>query len=259
MPAAVENNTLVGPVPKIVGRLVTKRIFTSRKSGTFRALCCLTILTPKGNLIDIQVWSSPPGQKAFCIYRKAHIDSYIKITDIENLKAPDPKYSNSNYVSVNGHWWLDEEDDEEELDLKKFVPCSTDLEKAIKCIRDRGTANVLAIFLAIHRGPGKHYNQEGRPSVQGYYLELVDECGKKFYVLVWHATRIDKGRYDILNCNVGQSVLITNCRPSIPPTNKNGGKLENRYTLTSLSTPAIDSDCISVNRILDLKRKFQNR
>lgn len=238
----------------IVGKLVQKRIFQTRKSDSNLTLCALTLLRSDGSLVDVQCWTTLPRTKAFYVNRKVKRDEYYKISNIDGLKQPDTRYSNSQFITTNSRWWLDTCDDG--FQPRRFVPFSTDLDKCIETIKDDGTVNVLAIFLALHPGPGKHYNRQRKPAVQGYYAEFVDEKGMRFYVLIWHAARIDRSKYEILDCSPGQSVLIMNCRASRPPLE--GFDLTNRYTLTSLCTPVVDSGCVSQNRIQELKRKYHS-
>lgn len=231
MPIITETNGSNGLT--VIGKLVTKRIFLTRRSGQTLALCSLTLLRSDGSLVDIQCWSSGEGRKAYCVYRKVERDRWYKVTDVEGLVEPDERYSTSDYITKSSRWMI--EPYEKKGKLNRMVKCCTSIQKTIQTIKDMGTANVLGRFVSLHRGPSKF-------GVQGYYVKLEDNNGDLFNVLVWHLARIDRNKYELLHCTPGKTVLIMNCRPSRPPTTIENSR---NYTFTSICTPVVDSGCVS--------------
>lgn len=224
------------------GKLVAKRMFFRRGSPPILAII---FIDENGRQIDLLSFRS--GSKSYTVYSKFHENRSCSVRVWGQLKKPDQKYSSSSLEARS--WYIDGLDEDVKLD--KFLMCSTNLQSTIEILKTE-TANILATYRSHEEGPGIHFYR-GEFRVQGYFVNLVDESGQDFRVLVWQTKAVMKdSKFPLFKCKSGDTVLIPCVRSSYLPPGS-----QRPYTLTSLYPPVIDSKCVESKRIIDLKRKFR--
>lgn len=229
----------------IVGKLVSKKLFSkwSPRSNRQITVMTLTLLDEAGDLIDFETWNR---RKAYCVYRKVHEDNCYFVNGKGEFIEPNKQYSTSKYLTKR--WQLIEPD--EDVSIKKYLRCSTVLQNTINNkVENNEADNIVGVYLGTVKGRDTR-------AVRGYYAKLGDEKGRVYYVLLWHAPRLDKAsKFALFNCEVGDTVLVQNARKSYPPIDPSVPKL---YTLTSLNPPILNSECVQRKRIHDLQTGFKN-
>jgi len=225
-------------------------MFFGKKKSDGESFCLLTLVLvdESGEVIEFKTWRE---EKAYCVYRKVQPDICYEVTGSYPLKlhTPNPEFSTAKYETTS-HWRIDPMQD---LKLKRYLNCSTTLNSAIRNIKERGSDNVLGVYLKLITGPCK-YVVRGKPLIQGYWVKLADDSGRKFLVLVWHSVKCDRSKFSLFNCEEGDTVLIPCARPSCPPRDLPD---EQHYTLTSIYQPVVDSDCVSNRRKIDLIKNYK--
>lgn len=237
---------MTSDAPKVwvfIGKLVAKRMFFRRG---LPPILVVVFINEDGQLIDLLCFSSE--SKSYTVFRKVQENRCYKVRIWGQLKKPDPKYSSSSLETKS--WYIDEEINGER-GFGRFVDCTTNLQNTIEILKTR-TANVLAVYKGHEEGPGKNF-YKGEFKVQGYFVNLVDESGQDFNVLVWHTKATMKGsKFPLFRCKTGDTMLIPCARSSYLPPGS-----QRPYTLTSLYPPVIDSQCVESKRIIHLKRRFR--
>lgn len=233
-------------------KMICKRIYhgpsTKRKHNKTHLILTLVLIDADGQTIELKSWNR---EKIFCVYRKVNEDISYQITGSGELTTPDSDYSNSDYETYS--WWIDEIED---IRLRKYLTCSSDVQKVAKSLKQGNRDNVLGVYTGdTYPGPKIHYIPAlDKYAVEGHFFRLQDESGQDFYVLVWHSTRIDKSKFALFHCEAGDTILVNSVRKGYPsPDLPDGDKL---LTLTSIYPPVVESECISNRRKRDLKHKY---
>lgn len=237
---------------KIQGKCVHRRIFVHRDPETRRPqhLLTITLMDISGETVELKSWNIT---KVYCVYRKTKVNQSYEVTGHKGFDTPNKTYSTSEYqINGNSRWWIEPLVDD--IEPERFLKCMSNFKRILIAL-EAGPVNVIGVFVRMAEGPAKHYIQE-KPAVQGYFVTMADDLNNLFNVLVWHTVRIDKSKFALFNCKTGDTLLIPAARLSYPSTSL--PKNEQLQTLTTISSPVVDSECVKPSRLNDLKRKFRS-
>lgn len=244
----------------IVARLVQKSFFTTRKQdGRTLNKCGLIFLDLSGRTLDIDIWSVDEWMKAQHLYRKLKPNQVYTVSNCSRFIPTDKKWSNSQLkvASPRGLWIEPHADDT--FNSRSYVPCTTSVTEGCKIIQDRGTANLMATFLARHRGPRKYFDGTRDLIALGHLVEFEDKNGIKFFVLLWQPKNV-KASYPLFAAEPGEIMLLPNCRPFTRPLETNRYVQDpNAVHLTTLCHAVSNSLAVSPDKFRELRRRVNKR
>lgn len=218
---------------EILGKLASKRIFFHKvKGGAVLRLLILVFVDKQGEIIEVKSWGI---KKAYCVYRKVDENATYLISGSSTITKPNQQYSTAKY-EVSGNWWVELTDP---MSLARFMKSSSNLQQIIKLTKQGKPVNLHGTYVEHSIGPGTLYFN-GKPSVQGYFVKMLDDHSNAFVALVWHTTRLDKSNFPLFKCQPGDSILIYSARES----NCDNSGYEDLFAVTTTYQLARNSECI---------------
>lgn len=247
------------PNVTLIAQLVQKYLFTTiSKDGKLLTKCGMTFLDLNGRSLDVDVWSSNDWTKAHYLYRKLKANNVYKLTNCSRFIQTDAKFSNSQFrIAQVRKLWI-EPHVEESFNPRNYIPCTTSSMDAARLINERGTANIMATYIARHRGPRKFLgeNRDSRePVAVGHLVEFEDKNSIRFYVLLWQPKNI-KAPYHLFGAEPGEIMLIPNCRSFTRPLETSNYVLDPKAAhFTTLCHAVSNSLAVAPEKFRELRRR----
>lgn len=246
------------PNVTLIAQLVQKYLFTTiSKDGRLLTKCGLTFLDLNGRRLDLDVWSSGKWTKAQYLYRKLKENEIYKVTNCSRYIPTDAKYSNSQSRIANCRGLRVDPYLDGLFKPRSYVPCTTSSIEAKKLIEERGTANIMATYIARHRGPRKFFGDDADTReliAAGHLVEFEDKNSVRFFILLWQPKNI-KAPYNLFGAEPGEIMLIPNCRSFTRPLDTTY-YIKDRYAahFTTLNHAVSNSSTVSPEKFRELRQ-----